>query len=94
MKTKIYTQSEHVREVEKALRGAEKKIRREVIDMMLNLAAWALWDEMQADEDTIKKVLQKMSYKAEYVVDGSVSLDDIKKMLKDEADITIMISGG
>lgn len=94
MKVKTYNQSEHAREVEKALRGAEKKIRREVIDMMLNLAAWALWDEMQADEDTIKKVLQKMSYKAEYVVDGSVSLDDIKKMLKDEADITIMISGG
>lgn len=94
MKTKVYSQSEHNREVEKALRGAEKKIRRDVIDMMLNLAAWALWDEMKADENTIKKVLQKMSYKAEFVVDGSVSLDDIKKMLKDEADITIMISGG
>ena len=94
MKTKVYNQSEHNREVEKALRGAERKIRHEVIDMMLNLAAWALWDEMKADEHTIKKVLQKMSYKAEFVVDGSVSLEDIKKMLKDEADITIMISGG
>ena len=62
--------------------------------MMINLAAWALWDEIKANEEDIKKVLQKMSYKAEFVVDGSVSLDDIKKMLKDEADITIVVSGG
>ena len=93
MKAKIYDQADHVRELEKELRRETKKISRELIDIMLHIVAWAIWDELKATEDEIDNVLKKISYKSEFVLDGSVTLEDIKKMLKDEADITINISG-
>lgn len=93
MKAKIYDQADHVRELEKELRRETKKISRELIDIMLHIVAWAIWDELKATEDEIGNVLKKISYKSEFVLDGSVTLEDIKKMLKDEADITINISG-
>lgn len=93
MKCKIYSQSDHIRELKKEVRKETKKISRELIDIMLHVVAWAIWDELKATEDEIGNVLKKISYKSEFVLDGSVTLEDIKKMLKDEADITINISG-
>lgn len=90
MKVKYYSPSELQKELEKE----SARVRRESIDIMLNLAAWAMWDILNAGESDIRNVLDAMSYKAGFVCDGSVSIDDIRKMLKDEADITINISGG
>ena len=93
MNVKIYSQADHIRELEKEVRKETKKISRELIDIMLHVVAWAIWDELKVTEDEIGNVLKKISYKSEFVLDGSVTLEDIKKMLKDEADITINISG-
>lgn len=90
MKTKFYTQAEMLRASEQILERARPKILREAIDLMFHLALWAVWDTIpKVSKKRLKRILDFMSEKAEYIVDGSVSLEDIKKMLKEEADITI-----
>lgn len=94
IKAKVYSHSEMVREVEKALNKASTQVRIEAIDLMLHLAAWAIWDTIpKISKKRIKKALEFMAEKATYIVDGTVSLDDIKQMLKDEAEITIGFKG-
>lgn len=90
MKIKTYTHAEMLREVEKSLNKATTTVRREAIDLMLHLAVWAVWDTIpNVSKKRLKKILEFMGEKASFIVDGAFSVDDIKQMLKDEADITI-----
>lgn len=90
MKVKYYTHAEMVKEVEKCLEKATVQVRREAIDLMMHLAIWAVWDTIpNVSKKRLKKILDFMGEKAVYIVEGSISLEDIKQMLKDEADITI-----
>ena len=83
-----------LKEVEKCLDKATVQVRRESIDLMLHLAVWAVWDTIpNISKKRLKKILDFMGEKAVYIVEGSVSLEDIKQMLKDEADIQIGFVG-
>lgn len=90
MKVKTYTQAEMLREAEKIMRKAETQIRIEAIDLMLHLATWAVWDCVpKISKKRIKRVLEFMSEQAAFIVDGTITVEDIKKTLKDEAGIEI-----
>ena len=89
MKAKVYSHTDHM----KALKEESAIIRRETIDFMLNIAAWAIWDKIKGiTRDELLDVLDEMQNKALFMVEGSVSLDDVKQMLKDEANITLTIA--
>ncbi len=95
IKAKTYSQSEMVHEVEKALNKATSQVRREAIDLMMHLAVWAVWDTIpNISKKRLKKILDFMGEKATYIVEGTISLEDIKQMLKDEAEITIGFTEG
>ena len=92
IKVKFYTHAEMLKEVEKCLGKASVQVRREAIDLMMHLAVWAVWDTIpNISKKRLKKILDFMGDKAAYIVDGTISLEDIRQMLKDEADITIGI---
>ena len=90
MKAKVYSYSEMLKEAEKLMRKEAVNIRLNCIDILLHIAAWAIWDtDKNITKSKLKKILEKMSYKAGFISDGSISIDDVKAMLKDEAGIEI-----
>ena len=94
MKVKYYTQAEMLKEAQKILERAKPEIRKEAIDLMLHLAVWAVWDTIpNISKKRLNRILEFMCEQALFIVDGTISLDDIKQMLKDEADITIGFKG-
>lgn len=88
MKVKYYTQNELEKEKEKARNEA----RRDTIDFMLMVSAWAMWDTLTITPDEIKEVLNAMQTKATFVSDKTVSVSDIHEMLRDETGIEISYS--
>ena len=90
MKAKVYSYSEMLKEAEKIMRKEAVNIRLNCIDTLLHIAAWAIWDtDKKITKSKLRKILEKMSYKAGFISDGTVSIDDVKQMLKDEAGIEI-----
>lgn len=90
MNTKLYTEAELQRRIDKAVERAMIPVRTETIEIMLHIAAWAEWDTVpRISKKAIGKTLQAMGEKARFILDGSVTLEDIKQMLKDETGITI-----
>lgn len=89
MKAKYYSHAEHM----KALSEETAIIRRYDIDFMLHLSAWAMWDKIKdITREELFEALDEMQNKALFMVEGLVSLDDVKQMLKDEANITLTIT--
>ena len=93
MKIKRYSYAEMLKEAEKLMRKEAVNIRLDCIDTLLHIAAWAIWDtDKKITKSKLRKILEKMSYKAGFISDGSISIDDVKAMLKDEAGIEIGFS--
>jgi len=60
----------------------------------LRLAAWGIWDKIpNATAEDVQNVLDFMCEKTTFIIDGTVTLDDIKQMIKDETGITIGFKG-
>lgn len=88
MNARYYTPAE----VRKREEKAREEARRDTIDLMLMLAAWAMWDVCGATEDELKDMLNTMQYKAAFVAEHRVSVSDIHNMLKEETGIEISYS--
>lgn len=88
MRARYYTPAEVKRREEKA----REEARRDTIDLMLMLAAWANWDVCGSTVDEIKEMLNAMQYKAAFVAEHRVSVADIHNMLKAETGIEISYS--
>ena len=90
MKAKVFSYSEMLKEAEKLLRKEAVNIRLDCIDTLLHIAAWAIWDtDKKITKSKLKKILEKMSYKAGFISDGTVSIEEVKQLLKDEAELVI-----
>lgn len=90
MKARVYTEAQMQRAVEMGLERARKQSRREVLDLAIHLALWAMWDTFpKVSKKRLGYAMNFMLEKAALIVDGTISLDDIKQLLQDEAEITI-----
>ena len=90
MKTRVYTEAQMQRAVAQGLERAKIQARKEVLDLALNLSLWAMWDTFpKVSKKRIEKAMNFMLEKAALIVDGTISLEDIREMLKEEADIEI-----
>ena len=98
MKVKTYSAAEKRKEIKNSVRNAREDIAKEVrlnaIDFMMHLAVWAVWDTIpNISKKRLKKILEFMCEKTTFIIDGTVTLDDIKQMIKDETGITIGFKG-
>lgn len=94
MKARVYTEAQMQRAVEMGLERARRQARSEVLDLAVSLALWGMWDTFpKVSKKRMGKALEFMMEKAALIVDGTISLDDIKQMLNDEAGIVFGYKG-
>ena len=94
MKARVYTESQFQKALEQVFERIRRQARMEVLDLALHLALWGMWDTFpKCSKKRMGKALEFMMEKAALIVEGVISLDDIKQMLKDEADLSIGFKG-
>ena len=101
MKVKTYGQSEFYRELNKAIQEESERLQesfrkesedigKQIIDRVLHVVLFAVWDTVPGiTTEQLYRVLEVVEEKAEYISNRDISYDDIKQVLKDEANLTI-----
>lgn len=95
MKVKVYTQAEFERELGKALRKEKEEIGKKLIDRLLHVLMFAVWDSVpEITTEELHRVLEVVEEKALYIYEKDIDYDDIKRVLKEEANLCISYQGG